>query len=150
MNRILVTAALCALWMPPALRAQQPPPFWLETGGALIGGALGFGAVALAHDPGNCELECQLREAGFALSMGWVGGAAGAWLAGRAFDTRPSALGALVGSLAGVMAAVGTAHLLSEEANVSTTALVVVPVASVHALLTAAGSRLHSRWRGSH
>lgn len=123
--------------------------FGVELLGGSVGSLAGFGLGVLAGSPGDCDsedLECILGRVGLAIAGSTVGAAAGAYLAGRAGDTDPSALGASAGAIAGALAGIGVIHLLEEELNVTTNAAaLVVSYALTQGLLTAAGSRL-ARW----
>jgi hypothetical protein len=86
-----------------------------------VGSAAGIGlalAVARPDECGSDDLSCTLEKIGIALVVSAGGAAVGDVLTGRMAETRPSTAGAVVGSLAGIVAGVGVVHLLSEELDV--------------------------------
>ena len=88
--------------------------FVVEAVGAMAGTALGFGAIAATHRYGRGEdLSCTLRTAATAVVLGTVGSATGAYAAGLLLDTEPSGWGAVVGSIAGAVVAIGVDHLVT-------------------------------------
>lgn len=119
--------------------------FLIETVGATVGSAAGFGiAVALAS-PDDCgeDLGCTLRKLGLALLVSAGGAATGDLVVGSMVGTRPSAPGAVVGSLAGIAAGVGVVHLLSEELDLTRSdAALFISYSLTQGIVTALGSRI--------
>ena len=127
--------------------AGEPGRAWLlETLGGTVGSAAGFGLTALLADPDACDredLECLLRDAAVVLGGSAVGSGLGTWGAGRLASTRPSGLGAALGSIAGVAAGLGVGHLLTEELDVaSSDGARLIAFAVTHGFVTALGSRI--------
>jgi CDP-diglyceride synthetase len=119
--------------------------FGAEALGASVGSALGFGLIYLARedDCGVEDLSCNLESAAIAIAVGTAGAAAGDYLAGKLFGTKPSVTGAIVGAVAGVAAGIGTWHLFTEELDLvnnpeAATATYVI----TQGIVTALGSRL--------
>jgi len=158
-RQLLLGLALCAL--PNAGLAQRsllPAPhqaipqtpatggraFLIESAGGTAGSALGFGLIyLLGRDCDVEDLGCNLQNAFGAVAVGTAASAAGAYLAGRLGNTRPSGWGATVGSIAGAGGAIGLWHLLTEELDVvNDQGAVVVTYALTQGLMTALGSRI--------
>lgn len=117
------------------------------TVGSLAGVALGL-AVARVDSCDSEDLSCILS----GISVGGLGGVIGATLgtvvAGRRFDTRPSAAGAFIGSLVGVAAGIGVVHLITEEASTRLGRVGSVLVFSTtQGVVTALGSRIGAALR---
>ena len=115
--------------------------------GSLAGVALGL-AVAKVDSCDSEDLSCILS----GISVGGLGGVIGATLGtvvvGRSAGTRPSAVGAFVGSLIGVAAGVGVVHLITEEASTRLGRVGSVLVFSTsQGLVTALGSRIGASLR---
>ena len=112
------------------------------TVGSLAGVALGL-AVARVDSCDSEDLTCILS----GLSVGGLGGVIGSTLGtvvvGRKFDTRPSTVGAILGSLVGVAAGIGVVHLITEEASTRLgRAGSVLVFSTTQGLVTALGSRI--------
>ena len=129
---------------PGQARGSKGRSFAIEAAGGTLGSLLGFGAVYVAGN--ECEgedLVCNLRSAFTAVVLGTVGSATGAYLAGRAFDTEPSALGATLGAVAGAAGAIGVVHLLTEELNaINGRGVELASYVVTQGLITALGSRI--------
>jgi hypothetical protein len=150
----LTRGAACAILLLAACAgrgAAQAAPYRslaIETLGAATGSALGFGAAVALSDARACgeDLACLLGDVALAVSVATAASAAGALIAGRAFDTEPSVLGAIVGAVVGAGAAIGVEHLLSEEAGMNLGDGTRVGVfALTQGLVTALGSRMGAR-----
>ena len=118
--------------------------FGLEALGASVGSALGFGIIYLARND-ECDVEdlsCNLESAFAAIVVGTAGAAAGDYIIGKLFDTRPSGVGAIVGAVAGAAAAVGTWHLFREELGLNSKAGEAATYVITQGVVTALGSRL--------
>jgi hypothetical protein len=119
--------------------------FGLEALGASVGSALGFGIIYLTRKD-ECDVEdlsCNLESAFAAIVVGSAGAAAGDYIVGKLFDTRPSAVGAIVGAVAGAAAGVGTWHLFKEELGiVNTSEGYAATYVITQGVVTALGSRL--------
>jgi hypothetical protein len=111
-----------------------------------VGSAAGIGlalAVARPDECGSDDLSCTLEKIGIALVVSAGGAAVGDVLTGRMAETRPSTAGAVVGSLAGIVAGVGVVHLLSEELDVTRNdAALFVSYSLTQGIITAIGSRI--------
>jgi hypothetical protein len=118
--------------------------FAIEAAGGIAGSLLGFGLVLLGEDDCGVEdLGCHLENAFFGIALGTLGSAAGTYLAGRAFDTRPSGAGATLGAVVGAAAGIGTWHLFTEELDlVNRTEAAVAVYAATQGVMAALGSRL--------
>ena len=96
--------------------------------------------------PDECDVEdlaCSIRALGVAGVGGVIGSAAGVVLAGRSVNSRPSPIGAFIGSLGGLAGGLGLVHLLTEEVNVRLEKPGVLLVFTLTQGVTAAlGSRL--------
>ena len=123
-----------------------------EAAGATLGSAAGFGLAVLINNPNECnneDLACILEKVGVALVFSAAGAAAGDVIAGRLAETRPSTIGASIGSLAGLAAGFGVVHLISEELDLSSNdAVLFVSYSLVHGMVTALGSRIGALIRG--
>jgi hypothetical protein len=119
--------------------------FGLEALGASVGSALGFGIIYLARKD-ECDVEdlsCNLENSFAAIVVGTAGAAAGDYLVGKLFDTKPSGVGAIVGAVAGAAAGVGTWHLFKEELGiVNTSEGYAATYVITQGVVTALGSRL--------
>jgi phosphate/sulfate permease len=118
--------------------------FAIEAAGGVAGSLIGFGVVLLGDD--DCDVEdlgCHLERAFLGIALGTLGSAAGTYLAGRAFDTRPSGAGATLGAVVGAAAGIGAWHLFTEELDlVNRTEAAVVVYALTQGVMAALGSRL--------
>jgi hypothetical protein len=145
-------ATPCLAQEPPDRRPSGAAAFGIEAAGGIAGSAVGFGTVALltADDACGDDLTCILGNAALALSAATVGAALGTYASGRAFDTRPSGAGAIVGALIGVVAGVGMEHLLREEVGLNmsdraSVATLAVTQGALTALASRAGAALRDR-----
>ena len=120
--------------------------FAVETLGATAGSVAGVVLGLAVSRPDRCgvdDLECTIRGLGVAGVGSVIGATAGAVVAGRSRDTRPSSIGAFVGAVAGAFAGVGLVHALTEEANLKLERPLTVGVYSLaQGIITAIGSRL--------
>jgi hypothetical protein len=148
----LLLSAACAV----NAGAQRTEPsgvraFSIEAAGGTIGSLAGVVtglAVGRIDRCGDEELSCNLSALAVGAIVGTIGATAGAVIAGRTNDTRPSPIGAFAGAVVGAFAGVGAIHLLTEEANVRLNRPGVLVVFSLaQGVLTAAGSRLGASWR---
>ena len=118
--------------------------FLVEAGGAVVGSALGFGVLYLTA--GDCavdDLGCTLEKVFVGIALGTAGAAAGAIIAGRSYDTDPSALGAGLGAIAGAAGGIGLWHLFTEELDVGNhSGSAAIIFVGTQAVATALGSRL--------
>jgi hypothetical protein len=90
--------------------------FAIEAGGGILGSGVGT-AVGLAISgvtrcPADDDVICVFKRLGIAAGITAATSAAGTYSAGRMGDTRPSAPGAIVGSVAGVAAGLGVLRLI--------------------------------------
>ncbi|MGH7502188.1 MAG: hypothetical protein ACREL7_10570 [Longimicrobiales bacterium] len=147
----VVLAGALLLTGPATACAQAPErapvsAFLIETVGGTVGSAAGFGIALALTGPDDChsdDLACTLRRLGISLLASAGGAATGDVLAGNMADTRPSPLGATIGSLAGIAAGVGIVHLFSEELDITRSdAALFVSYSLSQGILTALGSRL--------
>jgi hypothetical protein len=119
--------------------------FAIEAAGGMVGSAVGFGSVLLlkGDDCDTEDLGCYIETASVALVASTITSAAGTYIAGRAFDTRPSGAGAMIGALAGAAAGLGTWHLFTEELDfVNKTEAAALIYAITQGLTSALGSRI--------
>jgi hypothetical protein len=118
--------------------------FAIEAAGGIAGSLIGFGVVLLGD--GDCSVEdlgCHLERAFLGIVLGTLGSAAGSYLAGRAFETRPSGAGATLGAIVGAAAGIGAWHLFTEELDlVNRTEAAVIVYALTQGVMAALGSRL--------
>jgi hypothetical protein len=128
---------------------SEPEKFAIEASGAAAGSLI---TAALAYQianktRGECnvdDLGCLLGRIGVMGSASIVGATAGGLLAGRAADTRPSAVGSVLGAVIGVATGAGVIKLL-EEANVRSEPVVIVSYGIAQGITTALFSRALSR-----
>jgi hypothetical protein len=120
--------------------------FAAEAAGGAIGSAAGAVVGLVISRQSSCgveDLACTIKSLGVAGVGSFVGAAAGALLAGRAADSNPSLIGAVLGSAVGVVAGVAVVHGLTEEVNLRLEKPLTVAVYSItHGIVTAIGSRL--------
>lgn len=120
--------------------------FAVETVGATAGSVAGVVLGLAVSRPDRCgvdDLACTIRGLGVAGVGSVIGSTAGAVIAGRSRDTRPSSVGAFVGAVAGAFAGVGLVHALTEEVNLKLEKPLTVAVYSLaQGVVTALGSRL--------
>lgn len=132
------------------VRAQEPrtgsSAFLIETAGATLGSAAGFGIALAISRPDECsgdDLACVLQKIGVSLLVSAGSATAGDLVVGNMSHTRPSAPGAFIGSLAGIAAGVGFVHLLSEELDLTRSdATLFVSYSFAQGVVTALGSRI--------
>lgn len=127
------------------LRQQTGAAFPVEFLGAAAGSLVGLGAGLLLASPNDCDedLACMFERIGIVGLLSVVGAPAGTMLAGGWAGTRPSLLGAALGSVVGAAAGAGVLKLGEEIGDGSIPVVyAVIGYTGVHALLTAAGSRL--------
>lgn len=123
--------------------------FLIEAVGGIGGSLLGFSLVyALSDDCPVEDLGCHIETAFGGIALGTGLSALGTYLAGRAGDTRPSGLGATLGSVVGAAAGLGAWHLFTEELDVVNARLPATLVYSAtQGVFSALGSRLVSALR---
>jgi hypothetical protein len=148
----VLTGALttpCTAQEPPNAGLRGSAAFGVEAAGGIAGSAVGFGTVVLLAADDDCgeDLRCILGNAALAVTAATVGAAVGTYGTGRVFDTQPSGAGAIIGALAGAVAAVGLDHLLREEAGLdmgegATIVTFAVTQGALTALLSRAGAAL--------
>lgn len=118
----------------------------IEAAGGFLGSLAGLGLGVLVFDPDDCnneDLECLLKDAAGVMLVGAAGSAGGAYAVGRWQDTRPSLLGAVVGSLGGLAAGLGLDHLLAEDVDlIRDEGVRLVIYSATQGLVTALGSRI--------
>jgi len=143
-----VTLAVAALLLASPAGAQErttAAEFSIEAAGGTLGSALGVGIGLLIADPGDCDgedLQCILEGLGVTGLVAAATAPLGTVLAGRAYDTEPSMLGAVLGSVAGVAVGLGVIKLF-DEAGVPLEGLGAgVAFTLSHGIVTALGSRL--------
>ena len=121
----------------------------IEAAGGVLGSAAGFGVgLALVDDDCGDDLICIFTDVAAVLAMASGGSALGAWGLGRAADTDPSLGGAIVGSLAGAVASLGTLKLVDEIApEADDRATAVITVSLTQGAITALGSMLGAALR---
>jgi len=151
-KRTLIQVAVVSLALipiPGSANAQESPTgpsaFLVETAGATVGSAAGFGLALALSKPGECgdDLACTLEKIGLSLIVSAGGAAVGDIVAGNMADTRPSAPGAIAGSLAGIAAGIGVVHLFSEELDLTQSdAALFVTYSLTQGIVTALGSRI--------
>lgn len=118
--------------------------FLAEAGAGAIGSAVGIVAGGLLLRPDACgsdDIACQLNRLSGVAATAALGSAAGTLLMANHLETPSSVLGAAVGSVVGVVAGVGVARLLEDAGAGDSRVAVIIEVAVVNGLLTAAGSR---------
>jgi hypothetical protein len=134
-----------------AAEAQEGERTWgakfaIEALGGTVGSLAGFGAGVLVAGLDECDNEsllCILEDVAITVGGSTVGSGLGAWGAGRLGSTRPSGLGAALGSLAGAAAGLGLVHLLSEELDLNPgDGVLLLSYAVTQGVLAALGSRL--------
>lgn len=94
--------------------------FGIEALGGTVGSATGLGLGLLISRPDACgtdDIGCILERLGASGIAAAAGSALGAWGAGRWKNTEPSAIGAVIGSIAGVAAGVGMLELLERPGS---------------------------------
>jgi len=125
--------------------------FAIESAGGILGSAAGFGLGVLLTNPENCasdDLSCTLEKVAAALAISAVGSGLGTTLLGRQANTRPSAVGAFLGAVVGIVAGVGVVHLVSEELDLSReNAVQWIGYTVTQGVVTALGSRLFAALR---
>jgi hypothetical protein len=118
--------------------------FAIEAVGGALGSAVGVGVGLLITDPGDCDgedLQCILEGLGITGLIAAAGAPVGTLLAGYAWHTQPSLLGAALGSIAGIAVGLGVIKLF-DEAGVSVGGLGAgVTFTLSHGIVTALGSR---------
>lgn len=144
---VLLPFAPTTLALQPAQHSGSRTPahaFAIEAAGGTLGSLIGFGAVLLGEDDCGVEdLGCHIENAFLGIALGTLGSAAGSYVAGRAFDTRPSGAGATLGAVVGAAAGLGAWHLFTEELDfVNSTETAVVFYALTQGIFAALGSRL--------
>jgi hypothetical protein len=128
------------------LSGSRPPAqgFAIEAAGGIAGSLLGLSVVLLRKD--DCDVEdlgCHVQNAFLGIALGTLGSAAGTYIAGHAFDARPSGAGATLGAVAGAAAGLGAWHLFTQELDlVNRTEAAVVVYAVTQGVMAALGSRL--------
>lgn len=146
---VLVAAAVSAV--PASAQTNRSAgPVFAEFAGSTLGSALGaLGGASLAEiSDGECipeQVICELERLAVGIVLGStvgaiVGGQIGARLAGDA----PSLPGQILGSLAGVAAAVGVVYLMSDVSAEG--AVIAFPV--THGAITTGASWLMGRFQG--
>lgn len=129
-----------------SVRRQSGAAFPVEFLGATAGSLIGLGAGLLIASPDACDNEdigCIIERLGMVGLFSAVGAPAGTMLAGGWADTRPSLVGAAIGSLAGVAAGAGLLKLGEEIDDDPLPVLyALVAYGGAHGLLTAVGSRI--------
>ncbi|MGD8278806.1 MAG: hypothetical protein PVH00_12295 [Gemmatimonadota bacterium] len=125
---------------------DTPGAFAIEAAGGAIGSAVGFGLGVLMANADTCDnedLRCILEDVAVALGGGTIGAGLGAWAAGKLASTRPSGIGAALGSLAGAVAGLGVVHVLTEELDADLSdAAQLTSFVITQGMVTALGSRL--------
>jgi hypothetical protein len=143
--------ALFTVEMQAQARPSDTRAFAVEALGGAIGSAAGAVAGLIISDVDACSVEdlrCTLRGLGVAGIGSAVGATAGTFLAGRAAGSRPSLVGAVLGSAAGVVAGVAVVHGLTEEANLNLDKPMTIAAYTItHGIVTALGSRLFAALR---
>ncbi len=132
---------------------RAAPAFPLEWIGGSAGSLLGLGAGLLVLSPSRChtdDIACILERLGAVGLMSAAGAPLGTVALGNLGGTRPSFVGAAIGSIAGVVAGV----VLLEWAEQTDDDALPVPYALViyggtHGLVTAIGSRIGALIRGN-
>ena len=118
--------------------------FTIEAVGGALGSAVGVGVGLLITDPGDCggeDLQCIVGGLGITGLIAAAGAPVGTLLAGHAWDTEPSLLGAALGSIAGAAVGIGVIKLF-DEAGASLEGLGAgVTFTLSHGIVTALGSR---------
>ena len=122
-----------------------------EAAGGIAGSVAGVAAGLAISRPDRCgvdDLECTIKGLGAAGIGSVIGATVGTVLAGRSVQSRPSAFGAFLGSLAGAAAGVGLVHAMTDEANLRLEKPLTVAVYSVtQGIITALCSRLAAQIR---
>lgn len=140
----LSVAALLAVSPVGAQERSASGGFAIEALGGALGSAVGVGVGLLITDPGDCggeDLQCILEGLGITGLVAAAGAPVGTLLAGHAWDTQPSLLGAALGSIAGIAVGLGVIKLF-DEAGVSLEGLGAgVTFTLSHGVVTALGSR---------
>jgi len=140
-----------------SLDAQSPVSggraFGVEAGGGIVGSLAGVAVGLAISRPDLCgvdDLECTIKGLGAAGIGSVIGATAGTLIAGRSIGSRPSGIGAFVGSVAGAFAGVGLVHAMTEEANLKLEKPLTIAVYSLtQGIITALGSRFGASLRGS-
>jgi len=120
--------------------------FGIEATGGIIGSAAGAGlGIAISgvtRCPADDDVICVFERLGVAAAIATASSAAGTYYAGKMGDTRPSAPGAIIGSLAGVAAGLGVLRLIDEtDSRLGEVGSGIVFAVS-HGIVTALGSRI--------
>jgi hypothetical protein len=140
----LTVAGLLAVSPLDAQERSASGSFAIEAVGGALGSAVGVGVGLLITDPGNCDgedIQCILEGLGITGLIAAAGAPVGTLLAGKAWDTEPSLLGAVLGSIAGVAVGLGVIKLF-DEAGVPLEGFGAgVTFALSHGVVTALGSR---------
>lgn len=151
-----VLLANAVFWAAPPLAAQQAVTptfarsFAVETAGGVLGSAAGIGlglAMARPDECGNEDLACILRGVGATGLVAAITAPLGTYVLGKTQDTRPSALGAALGSIAGLAAGAGLIKLFDEAGSTVDGVAAVAVVSITHGAVTALGSRLAAALR---
>jgi hypothetical protein len=128
----------------PAVERTGASALFMEAAGAAAGSALGFGLIYLTA--GDCAVEdlgCTLDRVFVGIALGTAASVGGAVIAGRAYDTDPSTLGAVLGAIAGAAGAIGLWGLFTEKLDVGNhSGAAAVTFVGTQALMTALGSRI--------
>ena len=134
-----------------AAQATGSRAFTAEAAGGILGSAAGATlglAVSGMDECNNEDLACMIQALGVAGIGSVIGATAGTVIAGKAVKSRPSVVGAFLGSLAGAAAGVGIVHALTEEVNLRLEKPGTIVVYTVtQGLVTALGSRLGAALR---
>jgi hypothetical protein len=142
--------AITAVLTGGALEGQERPransdAFVIEGTAAIAASAVSLGAAVMSIDKCGDDLGCGIGVIG----LGLVGAAVLAPVAdvvvGHAFNTKPSAIGAAVGSIVGSAAAIGLVYLITEAGGFQNEPEVIVAYAVPHGVFTALGSRLFAQ-----
>jgi hypothetical protein len=122
------------------------PSFAIEAGGGIVGSGIGVAVGIAISGVNRCPVEddvvCIFKRLGVAAGIAAATSAAGTYSAGRMGDTRPSAPGAIIGSVAGVAAGLGVLRLIDEGTAKPGRVGSAIVFAVSHGIVTAVGSRV--------
>lgn len=143
----LLFAALLVFAATPAAAQQRAGAgaFAIEALGGTAGSAAGIGLGIVTFRPGSCDGEdvaCILEKLGSIGLLTAITSPLGTWAAGRAANTEPDFVGALVGGVAGTLAGAGAIRLLDEAGSPVEGAGAVLVYCATQGIFSALGSRL--------
>jgi hypothetical protein len=149
-NQWRCAVAITAVLTGGAVEAQERPransdAFVIEGTAAIAVSTLSLGVAVMSIDKCGEDLGCGIGVVGLGLLGAAVAAPVADVVVGRAFNTKPSAVGAALGSIVGSAAAIGLVYLITDVGGFRNVPEVIVAYAIPHGIVTALGSRLFAR-----